>query len=239
MASNGRLPASALAAIPGGRLEHGAAKAWKLCRACGVEKPITAFYWRPAQRCYRTPCKVCIGQYTTAHYLANREESLATGARWRTEHPERMQAARDAWAASNPGQVAAAVRRNSERRSQWRRANPAEARQHDAEQHTRHREARNAQSRQWRSAHPDDVRRYRHERRARLRGQGVEHVDRLVVLERHDGVCGICGEDVDPFRFHVDHIVPLSRGGAHSYANTQPAHALCNQRKSASLDGGL
>ncbi len=33
MASNGRLPASALAAIPGGRLEHGAAKAWNAMHA--------------------------------------------------------------------------------------------------------------------------------------------------------------------------------------------------------------
>ena len=33
MASNGRLPASALAAIPGGRLEHGAAKAWNAMAA--------------------------------------------------------------------------------------------------------------------------------------------------------------------------------------------------------------
>jgi 5-methylcytosine-specific restriction endonuclease McrA len=59
----------------------------------------------------------------------------------------------------------------------------------------------------------------------------VEDVHRLVVLERADGICGICGEDVDPLNFHVDHIEPLARGGEHSYANTQPAHPPCNQRK--------
>jgi 5-methylcytosine-specific restriction endonuclease McrA len=72
-------------------------------------------------------------------------------------------------------------------------------------------------------------------RRARLRNGHVEDVESLVVLELDDGVCGICGEDVDPFDFQVDHVVPLSRGGENSYANTQVAHALCNQRKGPRL----
>lgn len=59
----------------------------------------------------------------------------------------------------------------------------------------------------------------------------VEHVHPLVVLERDDGVCGICGTDVDPTDFHVDHVMPLVRGGEHSYANVQLAHPVCNQRK--------
>ena len=59
----------------------------------------------------------------------------------------------------------------------------------------------------------------------------VEQVDPLIVLERYDGVCGICLDDVDPLRFEVDHIIPLSRGGEHSYANTQPSHPSCNAAK--------
>jgi 5-methylcytosine-specific restriction endonuclease McrA len=34
---------------------------------------------------------------------------------------------------------------------------------------------------------------------------------------------------------HLDHIVPLARGGEHSYANTQPAHPTCNRRKGAKV----
>jgi 5-methylcytosine-specific restriction endonuclease McrA len=72
-------------------------------------------------------------------------------------------------------------------------------------------------------------------RRARIRDQFVEDVHHLVVLELDDGVCGICGEDVDPFGFDVDHIFPLSKGGEHSYANTQAAHPSCNNRKRARI----
>lgn len=68
-------------------------------------------------------------------------------------------------------------------------------------------------------------------REARKRGQFVENVHPLAVLERDDGVCGICDSDVDPFDFHVDHVIPLSAGGEHSYANVQVAHPICNLRK--------
>lgn len=72
--------------------------------------------------------------------------------------------------------------------------------------------------------------------KARKNAAFVEAVDPLIVLERDDGVCGICGEDVDPLAFHVDHVVPIAQGGEHSYANVQPAHPSCNQRKWARLD---
>ena len=64
---------------------------------------------------------------------------------------------------------------------------------------------------------------------------GSEFIHPLVVLERDDGVCGICGGDVDPFDFHVDHIIPLSRGGSHTFDNVQASHPLCNARKASKL----
>ena len=39
----------------------------------------------------------------------------------------------------------------------------------------------------------------------------------------------------DPMRFEVDHIVPLSRGGAHEQANLQWTHLVCNLRKGTKL----
>lgn len=72
-------------------------------------------------------------------------------------------------------------------------------------------------------------------RRAHLVSAFIEDVNHADLLEMADGVCGICGEDVDPHHFHVDHIVPLSRGGEHSYANTQVAHPSCNLRKMTRL----
>lgn len=59
----------------------------------------------------------------------------------------------------------------------------------------------------------------------------VEEVLRSEVWRRSDGVCHICGEAADETRWHVDHIVPIARGGEHSYANTAVSHPACNLRK--------
>ena len=74
-------------------------------------------------------------------------------------------------------------------------------------------------------------------RRARKKDQFVENVDRHIVYEMHGGMCGICKQFIVG-KFHVDHVIPLSKGGLHSYANTQPAHPDCNQRKSATIIDG-
>lgn len=39
--------------------------------------------------------------------------------------------------------------------------------------------------------------------------------------------------------FHVDHIIPLSRGGLHSFENLQVIPAICNLRKGATILGGV
>lgn len=110
------------------------------------------------------------------------------------------------------------------------------------EYHAANREKRAAAYRRWCSENPrvrDPAKesQYRHARRARLAGARVERVDVAVVFERDEGVCGICGDPVDPASWHLDHIVPLARGGEHSYANVQVAHPVCNLRKGARPPG--
>ncbi len=74
-------------------------------------------------------------------------------------------------------------------------------------------------------------RRFYSVRRARMKAQFKEPVDRRVVYERGAGVCGICRNPVAADAFAVDHIIPIAAGGEHSYANTQPAHPRCNSKK--------
>ena len=79
-------------------------------------------------------------------------------------------------------------------------------------------------------------------RRVLVQSQFVETVDRLIVFERDEWMCGLCGDDIDPDLCHphpmsasLDHIVPLSRGGDHSYDNSQAAHLRCNCSKGARM----
>jgi 5-methylcytosine-specific restriction endonuclease McrA len=65
-------------------------------------------------------------------------------------------------------------------------------------------------------------------------------VSMAVLRRRDEDTCRICGEPVDftrqpphPSAATIDHVIPLSRGGEHSYGNTQLAHLRCNTTKGA------
>jgi 5-methylcytosine-specific restriction endonuclease McrA len=68
-------------------------------------------------------------------------------------------------------------------------------------------------------------------RRALKKKNFVEYVDPLALYMRDSGMCGICSLKVSIDEFEVDHIKPLSKGGEHSYANTQISHQKCNRKK--------
>ena len=172
-------------------------------------------------------CKPCRATRARAHYHANREREAAKAReRMRRERAERPEHVRERERAywSRPENAP-------------RRAEQARRARERALQRPGTRERLRENWRRWRERHPEHerarMRAVQAERQARKLEQFVERVDALVVLERDDGVCGICGGDVDPFEFHVDHIVPLSRGGEHSYANVQAAHPFCNVSKGA------
>lgn len=60
-------------------------------------------------------------------------------------------------------------------------------------------------------------------------------IDRVAIYQRDLGVCHVCGKSVDPTQFHLDHVVPISRGGTHTPDNVRVAHPHCNLRKAARL----
>jgi HNH endonuclease len=63
----------------------------------------------------------------------------------------------------------------------------------------------------------------------------VEHVDYSAVYDRDGGICYLCNSVVDKDESDLDHVVPLSRGGLHSYSNVKLTHSSCNRRKNNKL----
>jgi 5-methylcytosine-specific restriction endonuclease McrA len=77
-------------------------------------------------------------------------------------------------------------------------------------------------------------------RKARMRATIVEPVNPIAVFDRDGWMCQLCGVETprelrgtyDNAAPELDHVVPLSKGGAHTYDNTQCSCRECNQRKS-------
>lgn len=93
----------------------------------------------------------------------------------------------------------------------------------------------------------DAIQKYSAIRRARIaNAPKLEQVTRKDVLEHWGSSCHLCGLPIDlginssPRRgdpnwksgLHLDHVIPLSRGGEHTLRNIKPAHAICNIKKS-------
>jgi 5-methylcytosine-specific restriction endonuclease McrA len=77
-----------------------------------------------------------------------------------------------------------------------------------------------------------------HRRRVRLKFAGVEYFYVEDIFERDKWICALCGQPVDPSLKNphpqsksIDHIIPVSKGGAHTMENVQLAHLVCNIRK--------
>jgi 5-methylcytosine-specific restriction endonuclease McrA len=76
-----------------------------------------------------------------------------------------------------------------------------------------------------------------------LAGDPIVHVD---IFERDEWICGLCHDPIDKwrrgpddwYRATLDHIIPLSKGGLHTYENTQAAHWICNMEKGDRLTFG-
>lgn len=74
----------------------------------------------------------------------------------------------------------------------------------------------------------------RNNRRARIKGAGGSFTadDVLWLWDQQHGNCCFCLEPLDRKTFHVDHYVPVARGGSSNRGNLRLLHAKCNMEKS-------
>jgi 5-methylcytosine-specific restriction endonuclease McrA len=93
----------------------------------------------------------------------------------------------------------------------------------------------------WRARNPELVRQHNQKRRALLAdapGDGVTALDWLAILEWAEHRCIYCYQSMATV--HMEHVVPLSQGGAHDITNVGPACRFCNlSKKDRSVDEWL
>lgn len=127
--------------------------------------------------------------------------------RWRQEHPEEYRAYWEWYRTTYPDKVKAAYQK-------WEAANPNHVRE-------------------WTERNREQARETVRRRRSRLRSaQSFEVTTRDVkrMVARFGNRCAYCRERLSD-RYHVDHVVPISRGGDNGIGNLVPACAACNSSK--------
>lgn len=155
------------------------------------------------------------------YYLNHREEHLACDKIRYEANPQAVKDRARRWRIAKPERVA-------ENNKIWKAENAERAR---------------LACRTWKSNNPERVKMANQLRRAKKRQVMTEKFLNVEIYERDNWICRLCHKKVnpklqypDPMSASLDHIIPLSKGGAHSRQNTQLAHLICNVRAGA---GGI
>jgi len=180
----------------------------KICKGpCGKTKPLEAFAVQKLGKYGRTSkCKLCRKEL----YVEPNKEAIKKFQR------EYYEANKEYF---------------KDKTRAWREANRDKRRSYDR----KHREENKEHYREYEKNRSSE-RRLR--RTAVKLGNYAEKVDYRVIRERDD-TCYLCSTPfTDEERHstsltHIDHKIPLDKGGEHSYANCALTHAFCNLSKGA------
>lgn len=208
--------------------------AQKRCSVCGECKPADTEHFHAHKRHkdgLSTTCKPCAKSRAQSWYHENKERGKATRRAWHETNRETNSAYKSEWKRANRERLAAAAKewhaQNREsiqvRRKRWYDANADHARQY---------------SQEWAKANPERAKAAQQRYRARrLKAGGTHTAADLEAIraaqtdKRGRLICWRCGMPIDD-RPHLDHWIPLSKGGTDDPGNLHYMHARCNTSKS-------
>lgn len=177
-------------------------------------------------------CNLCGQLFPITHF---RKNGKSLGGYTRGCKPCLLAKDRARWAAMTPQERDETEARYRSGQAEYRRKNVEKVRASKAAHYQRTKEYRKAKGYEWRRKNPQRLRelakgwyvkRYRN-----IRG-GVTAARQADWAMAQKKVCHWCGKRCAK-DYHIDHIMPLSRGGKHELTNLAIACPDCNLRKNA------
>lgn len=235
---------------------------FKRCKKCNIAYPATTEYfhrWSVAKDGLKQRCKTCrnidkqgycernkdkitaygrlyreknratINEKRKARYQANREYELARNKRWDEKNPEKRREHARAAYWRNPD-------KQRRRNKRYREANIEYSRSRVRDYYHQNKAKERARHRRWRQENPEVRRKSLQDYRARLANAPGEHTSEELakIREVQANQCLYCGADCST-AFHVDHFIPLDKGGSNSADNLVIACESCNCSKNDRL----
>lgn len=193
----------------------------KRCTKCGEEKVLEAF--GPNTRAsmgVNNWCRLCYNEYGKAYYRRTHEKRREGARILRAQSADKYNAKGRAWRDANPDYYKHRYQANKE-----------SIRRKGLERYWRNPKAEVAKAVAYAKANPHKVNAINARRNATKRaapGRGISGAEWSEAIASTAGICTYCSR---PARLTLDHIEPLSRGGAHDMDNVTPACKSCNCSK--------
>ncbi len=187
---------------------------YKTCTRCGQTKPISDYYWETYFDRPKAACKECCRAANNKARRANPEKHRKVNLEYYYKNKEQL---------------------NEYRRAKWPELYKSKIEYHKQK------------GKKYRAENPDIINGQARRRRAKKRANGWEKYTEAQVLEMHGAVCHICGGEIDltlnrkigtegwEMSLHIDHVIPISKGGPDKLSNVKPSHGKCNLKKRATL----
>ena len=202
----------------------------RLCLECEADISHRGTAAKRCEDCAAKRRREAGAQWYTEHPEKRREVSRECNARWRAKNPDKAREKAARWYAKDIG-------KRREYAAQRRAENPERIRETDARRYAKNPKKKREAAARWRAEHPEKARKIYARRRVRELTQlgEVTRGIQTILRKRQNSRCAApgCGVKLTKSNEHLDHIVPLSKGGMHTDENFQLLCAHCNQTKGA------
>lgn len=190
-------------------------------------------------------CKRCRVEYDKKYYADNKERVNARTKRYNAINSEKIREYQAEYYSANSEEIKARSRRfyssNADRISSdskiYRATNQEKIKSRGKQYYAANSEKLKMGFKKYKKNNREKFRLLGHKRRAILNNDGGSLSkgisERLLTLQK--GRCRICKSKVAGGRYHLDHIVPISKGGPNVDRNIQVLCPTCNLKKQAKL----
>jgi 5-methylcytosine-specific restriction endonuclease McrA len=178
----------------------------KTCSKCLQTKDLDCFYrTSKGKQSHEGTCIECRNALSRENYYKNRDKRAVQISIWQQNNKDKKRHHEKLWRRNNP-----------ELARKWRQNNPEKSRDY---------------TKVFRQKNPEISKVLLHRRRARLASAKNYLITKTDIRSMLQKPCIYCGAKST----HIDHVIPLSRGGSNSVGNLAPACQTCNLSKGPKL----
>lgn len=211
----------------------------KTCKNCNLEKPFDEFHLSKKDKDGRVVfCKKCKSEKDRKYYHENRERLIRKSSEYYSDNKEKVSIANKKYREKNKDRKkksdADYAKKNSEKvaliKAKWAKNNREKCKKWSKNNP----EKSSAFIAQWKKDNKDKVRAYGDRRRAKKNETSGEYssddIHEIKKLQKYK--CAYCPKSIRK-KYHVDHIIPLAKGGSNYRKNIQVTCPKCNLKKNS------